>query len=233
LKNSLFKVSKIRGVYYRWANNEMNGVGNGVDGSAGGFESPRYLGVIAQDVQSVYPEATGPVHDGQFLGVKYSDLIPVLIEAIRELDERSSDTDTHLLGELEMLKGSYRRIINHEDDHKEQKREEEEEERQQEQEREDGKEGYARVVGSDVEASAITMTNPETVFLQHQVNMLMNDHKTMLMHQTILMNDRAEMEKKVNMLMYRIERLEAERGVACKEAAGDPIGREDVREDNS
>jgi hypothetical protein len=82
LKNSLSKISKIRGVYYRWIDDGENPQSSG-----------RRIGVIAQDVQNVFPEATGPVRDGKYLGVIYTDLIPVMIEAIRELNERSLGTE--------------------------------------------------------------------------------------------------------------------------------------------
>ena len=39
-----------------------------------------------RDVQSVLPEAVHPVRNGAYLGVNYADLVPVLVEAIRELD---------------------------------------------------------------------------------------------------------------------------------------------------
>ncbi|MCX6104434.1 MAG: tail fiber domain-containing protein, partial [Proteobacteria bacterium] len=44
---------------------------------------PRRVGVIAQEVQLVLPEAVSE-HDG-ILAVKYTEIIPLLIEAIKEL----------------------------------------------------------------------------------------------------------------------------------------------------
>jgi hypothetical protein len=82
LKNSLSKVTKLRGVYFKWTKNGPSG--DKVD-------SDRHLGVIAQDVQAVFPDIVDTIHDGQYLGVRYSELIPVLIEAVRELDDQISE----------------------------------------------------------------------------------------------------------------------------------------------
>ena len=43
----------------------------------------RELGVMAQDVLPVFPEAVS-MTDNQYFGVSYVSLIPVLIEAIKE-----------------------------------------------------------------------------------------------------------------------------------------------------
>ena len=48
--------------------------------------SLRHVGLLAQDVQRVLPEAVEPIHEGRFLGVKYSEIVPVLVEAIKTLD---------------------------------------------------------------------------------------------------------------------------------------------------
>jgi hypothetical protein len=47
---------------------------------------PRRVGVIAQDVQRVLPEAVSE-HEG-FLGVKYTEIIPLLIEAIKGMNNK-------------------------------------------------------------------------------------------------------------------------------------------------
>ncbi|MBM4251649.1 MAG: tail fiber domain-containing protein, partial [Deltaproteobacteria bacterium] len=47
---------------------------------------PRRVGVIAQDVQRVLPEAVSE-HEG-ILGVKYTEIIPILIEAIKDLKNK-------------------------------------------------------------------------------------------------------------------------------------------------
>jgi len=76
--DSFSKVMKLRGVYYKWQKKES-------------FDVPdldRHIGLIAQDVQDVFPDLVSTTHGGKYLGVKYTELIPILIEAIRELGER-------------------------------------------------------------------------------------------------------------------------------------------------
>jgi hypothetical protein len=47
----------------------------------------RMVGVIAQDVQTVLPEAVDVGDDGM-LSMRYTDLVPVLVKAIQELTAR-------------------------------------------------------------------------------------------------------------------------------------------------
>ena len=51
------------------------------------LDHDRHAGVFAQDVQKVLPEAVFEIQNGKFLGVSYENLIPLLVESIRELDE--------------------------------------------------------------------------------------------------------------------------------------------------
>ena len=51
------------------------------------------MGVIAQDVQKIFPELVSEIMDSDYLGVNYAQLIPVLVEAIRELDENYAQLD--------------------------------------------------------------------------------------------------------------------------------------------
>jgi len=52
-----------------------------------GYQPDRDVGVSAQQVQAVQPEATAPAPiDEKYLTVRYERLVPLLIEAIKELD---------------------------------------------------------------------------------------------------------------------------------------------------
>jgi hypothetical protein len=83
VRGGLDSVSKLRGVYFKWA----------PDSPQSKFHKKRQMGLIAQDVQMVFPELIADIMDGDFLGVNYLQLLPVLIEAIRELDELYSQLD--------------------------------------------------------------------------------------------------------------------------------------------
>lgn len=89
ITNPLDKVSKIRGVYYTWKDRMQEDLK-----MFPVFDNVRHVGVIAQDVLKVFPEAVS-MHDSSnkdsYLGVKYDNLIPLLIEAIRELDIKIND----------------------------------------------------------------------------------------------------------------------------------------------
>ena len=72
IENSLDKVNKLGGYTFDW-NEELQKARKGHD-----------IGVIAQEVQSVLPEVVIERENG-YLGVDYQKLVPVLIEAIKEL----------------------------------------------------------------------------------------------------------------------------------------------------
>lgn len=73
LTNSLSKVLSLNGVSFTWKSDDTH--------------TPQ-IGLIAQQVEPVIPEvvATSSVDDK--LGIAYSSLVPVLIEAIKELEDR-------------------------------------------------------------------------------------------------------------------------------------------------
>jgi hypothetical protein len=80
IDNALNKVSKLNGVYFKWIKDEPSGLT---------FDNDRHVGVLAQDVQQVLPEVVQQFHKGKYLGVDYPSLIPLIIEAIHELDDLS------------------------------------------------------------------------------------------------------------------------------------------------
>jgi len=79
IENAVDKVLKLRGFTYNF--NEI--------GEELGFDtSLRHSGVSAQEVQAVLPEAVCPAPaSDEYLTVKYDKLVPLLIEAIKELKE--------------------------------------------------------------------------------------------------------------------------------------------------
>merc|ERR1712188_17275 len=94
LPSPLTKVSKLRGVYFSWVKDEPNGLK---------FDDRRHVGVLAQDVQGVLPETVDEIAGGKYLGVDYPALIPLLIEAIKELNTRTS-TMTQLEELMEIIR---------------------------------------------------------------------------------------------------------------------------------
>ena len=77
IKNALDKVLSLNGFTYNF--NEI-GQSLGFDGLV------RYVGVSAQEVQAVLPEAVKPAPaDSNYITVQYEKLVPLLIEAIKEL----------------------------------------------------------------------------------------------------------------------------------------------------
>ena len=81
ITHALDKLSQLRGFTYQYKSDNDS--------------DQRRVGVIAQDVQAVLPEAVEE-HEG-VLGVKYTELIPLLIEAINELQKKNTVTQQLLL----------------------------------------------------------------------------------------------------------------------------------------
>ena len=77
LDNPLAKVMQIRGTEYDWKEGNKNYQGHDI-------------GVIAQEVEKVLPEAVSTKPDGT-KGVHYNKLIPLLIEAVKDLSNKVDD----------------------------------------------------------------------------------------------------------------------------------------------
>jgi hypothetical protein len=80
IQNALDKVNELGGYTFDW-NEELQKARKGHD-----------IGVIAQEVQSVLPEVVVE-RDNGYLGVDYQKLVPVLIEAIKELSAKIKDLE--------------------------------------------------------------------------------------------------------------------------------------------
>lgn len=78
LDDALITVKHLRGVSFSWRRDEFPNRN---------FEAGVQTGVIAQEVQDVLPGSIRERADG-YLAVEYNTLIPVLIEAIKEQQER-------------------------------------------------------------------------------------------------------------------------------------------------
>jgi len=78
LVGSLAKVLAIRGVSYKWIDEEKNGSGT-------------QYGVIAQEIEKILPDVVVTGSDG-ITRVKYDDLIPVIIEALKT-EKASKDAE--------------------------------------------------------------------------------------------------------------------------------------------
>jgi hypothetical protein len=77
LEDPLAKVMQIRGTEYDWKDGHKSFKGHDI-------------GVIAQDVEKVLPEAVSTKPDGT-KGVHYNKLIPLLIEAVKDLSKQVDD----------------------------------------------------------------------------------------------------------------------------------------------
>ncbi|KAJ1393388.1 chaperone of endosialidase-domain-containing protein [Ochromonadaceae sp. CCMP2298] len=78
ISDALQKVRKVNGMYFRWVQDEPSGIM---------FDKERHVGLIAQEVQEVLPEAVTSLHSGKYLGVDYPSLVPLIVEAVHELDD--------------------------------------------------------------------------------------------------------------------------------------------------
>ena len=83
IPDALQKVAALNGVYFDWTEDYLRAAG----GEDGYFVRRHDVGVIAQEVQAVFPEIVAQRPDGT-LAVKYDHLVPVLLEAIKELEAR-------------------------------------------------------------------------------------------------------------------------------------------------
>lgn len=76
MERYLDKIVRLNGKYYEW-NEKMKEI-TGITGNA--------YGVIAQEVQKEFPEMVEMQESG-YLAVDYRQLVPVMIEAIKELKQ--------------------------------------------------------------------------------------------------------------------------------------------------
>ena len=83
IENSLFKLQQINGMTFDWTDEEIERRG----GEDGYFVRKHDVGVIAQEVEIVLPEIVAERLDG-YKAVKYEMIVPLLIEAIKEMSTK-------------------------------------------------------------------------------------------------------------------------------------------------
>lgn len=80
IQGALASLDKIRGVEYDWTEKYLASKG----GEDNAFTRKHDVGVIAQELQEVLPEAVLERSDG-FMGVRYEKIVPLLLQAVKEL----------------------------------------------------------------------------------------------------------------------------------------------------
>jgi hypothetical protein len=81
IASALSKVNQLNGYYYYW---------NNVSFPEKKFATDRQIGVIAQEVEVLFPEMVLTDEDG-YKSVDYSRMTPVLIEAVKDLSNKNDD----------------------------------------------------------------------------------------------------------------------------------------------
>ena len=88
IENALNKILALNGITYNW-NKEFDPSKN--------LDDHNHLGLIAQDVEKILPQVVNTESGGlQIKSVSYSDIIPVLIEAIKEQQNQINELKNQL-----------------------------------------------------------------------------------------------------------------------------------------
>ena len=86
ISGALDKVLKLRGVSFYWKNKTEMAEAKGIsaDSIEYNYDSKKHIGVIAQELEAEFPELVNTDDDG-FKSVEYSNIAPILLEAVKEL----------------------------------------------------------------------------------------------------------------------------------------------------
>ncbi|NHM05814.1 tail fiber domain-containing protein [Flavobacterium sp. CYK-4] len=88
LENSLEKISKLKGHTYHWRRDEFPDKK---------FKSGTDIGLIAQEVEKVYPEVVYTADDEmKSKSIDYAKLVPALVEAIKELQKEVEELKSQM-----------------------------------------------------------------------------------------------------------------------------------------
>ncbi len=100
IKSASDKLRKLNGVEFIWRNDEFPDKE---------FKQGQDIGVIAQNVLDVFPEAVEIDQDGYY-SVAYSKLVAPLIEAFKEMDDNQKKLDLMMNGSLQKIETNSREI---------------------------------------------------------------------------------------------------------------------------
>ncbi len=84
LLNVLALVKKLEGVTYKWKKDQLSKTEHDIE-----------IGLIAQEVEKIIPEVVDTDENG-YKSIQYSHLVPILIEAIKELDNKVEELNNQL-----------------------------------------------------------------------------------------------------------------------------------------
>ena len=88
IEDPLKKLSEITGVTFDWTDEYIDSRG----GEDGFFIRKKDVGVIAQEIEKIFPELVATRENGK-LAVKYDRLVSLLIEAVKELNNKVKDLE--------------------------------------------------------------------------------------------------------------------------------------------
>lgn len=92
LADPLRKVLSLQGKSYEWKRDEFD---------RENFPEGRVTGVIAQEIEKVLPELVGTRRDG-YKGVAYQEIVPILIEAVKE-QQKTIDSQRREITEIKVM----------------------------------------------------------------------------------------------------------------------------------
>ena len=123
ITNAMATISQLKGVYFYWTEAAQRGrvaeaeakspsarglrgsnAGSGFLESAPVFDDRRHVGFVAQDVQAALPEAVAAMHGDRYLGVDYGAIVPVLVDALKETDQKIDAGQASVAAELAALR---------------------------------------------------------------------------------------------------------------------------------
>ena len=97
LTGTLSKLDQLRGVSFEWDHSAA---------SIGNKEGEKSIGMIAQELQKVYPELVVASKNGghEYLSIDYGKFTVVLLQALKELQSQIDATQDQIQGQIQLTK---------------------------------------------------------------------------------------------------------------------------------